>query len=137
FFSSRRRHTRFSRDWSSDVCSSDLSATDSSPIRARPISPCIVYAVWHFPLQCRRPHMNRLLTTLILAGSASLAQADMATRAVDYHIDGEVFQGLLVYDDSVTEPRPGLLMVPNWMGVTENAAKKAWRAAGSDYVVFI
>src|SRR5690606_40012717 len=26
FFSSRRRHTRFSRDWSSDVCSSDLEA---------------------------------------------------------------------------------------------------------------
>src|SRR5690606_40152545 len=26
FFSSRRRHTRFSRDWSSDVCSSDLMA---------------------------------------------------------------------------------------------------------------
>src|SRR5690606_15343215 len=26
FFSSRRRHTRFSRDWSSDVCSSDLVA---------------------------------------------------------------------------------------------------------------
>src|SRR5690606_40829952 len=26
FFSSRRRHTRFSRDWSSDVCSSDLDA---------------------------------------------------------------------------------------------------------------
>src|SRR6202043_207277 len=26
FFSSRRRHPRFSRDWSSDVCSSDLSA---------------------------------------------------------------------------------------------------------------
>src|SRR5690606_40614374 len=24
FFSSRRRHTMFSRDWSSDVCSSDL-----------------------------------------------------------------------------------------------------------------
>src|SRR2546422_7290696 len=26
FFSSRRRHTRCSRDWSSDVCSSDLHA---------------------------------------------------------------------------------------------------------------
>src|SRR2546429_4203292 len=26
FFSSRRRHTRCSRDWSSDVCSSDLTA---------------------------------------------------------------------------------------------------------------
>src|SRR5437870_8885687 len=26
FFSSRRRHTRWPRDWSSDVCSSDLQA---------------------------------------------------------------------------------------------------------------
>src|SRR5690606_40482061 len=28
FFSSRRRHTRFSRDWSSDVCSSDLALVE-------------------------------------------------------------------------------------------------------------
>src|SRR3712207_3026340 len=28
FFSSRRRHTRYWRDWSSDVCSSDLADTD-------------------------------------------------------------------------------------------------------------
>src|SRR5690606_40790670 len=28
FFSSRRRHTRFSRDWSSDMCSSDLGIDD-------------------------------------------------------------------------------------------------------------
>src|SRR5699024_2650916 len=28
FFSSRRRHTRSKRDWSSDVCSSDLYVTD-------------------------------------------------------------------------------------------------------------
>src|SRR5690348_17564914 len=27
FFSSRRRHTRWTGDWSSDVCSSDLTAT--------------------------------------------------------------------------------------------------------------
>src|SRR5437868_13180971 len=27
FFSSRRRHTRSKRDWSSDVCSSDLATT--------------------------------------------------------------------------------------------------------------
>src|SRR5207247_5343395 len=27
FFSSRRRHTRSTRDWSSDVCSSDLCCT--------------------------------------------------------------------------------------------------------------
>src|SRR6266436_3724165 len=34
FFSSRRRHTRCSRDWSSDVCSSDLLATVSANLVA-------------------------------------------------------------------------------------------------------
>src|SRR5690606_18718118 len=37
FFSSRRRHTRFSRDWSSDVCSSDLYARRRfEPMRLSP-----------------------------------------------------------------------------------------------------
>src|SRR5216683_4748728 len=31
FFSSRRRHTRSDRDWSSDVCSSDLIAVENEP----------------------------------------------------------------------------------------------------------
>src|SRR2546427_6982510 len=35
FFSSRRRHTRFDCDWSSDVCSSDLSATGEAVIALR------------------------------------------------------------------------------------------------------
>src|SRR3712207_5689586 len=35
FFSSRRRHTRYWRDWSSDVCSSDL----GDAVRARPPAP--------------------------------------------------------------------------------------------------
>src|SRR3712207_3879189 len=33
-FSSRRRHTRYWRDWSSDVCSSDLSSRSSSDAAA-------------------------------------------------------------------------------------------------------
>src|SRR2546422_7080681 len=32
FFSSRRRHTRCSRDWSSDVCSSDLVPLARAPV---------------------------------------------------------------------------------------------------------
>src|SRR5206468_6484405 len=31
FFSSRRRHTRSDRDWSSDVCSSDLTICHEKP----------------------------------------------------------------------------------------------------------
>src|SRR6476661_1467604 len=44
FFSSRRRHTRFKCDWSSDVCSSDLQAPkirrhgEILPIRDEPLS---------------------------------------------------------------------------------------------------
>src|SRR5690606_6072225 len=37
FFSSRRRHTRFSRDWSSDVCSSDLLNSLQAQINNLPI----------------------------------------------------------------------------------------------------
>src|SRR4051794_41833882 len=36
FFSSRRRHTRWTGDWSSDVCSSDLD-------RCRPAIACTMY----------------------------------------------------------------------------------------------
>src|SRR5207249_8659494 len=36
FFSSRRRHTRSKRDWSSDVCSSDLASFTSSSATPRP-----------------------------------------------------------------------------------------------------
>src|SRR5690606_40608395 len=43
FFSSRRRHTRFSRDWSSDVCSSDL----GDVIVPYVIAACVIAALGH------------------------------------------------------------------------------------------
>src|SRR5256886_12456379 len=39
FFSSRRRHTRFDCDWSSDVCSSDLSPLPTLKRRVPPATP--------------------------------------------------------------------------------------------------
>src|SRR5690606_40554146 len=42
FFSSRRRHTSISRDWSSDVCSSDLQrgkGAPGTPASGLPLSP--------------------------------------------------------------------------------------------------
>src|SRR3712207_9166286 len=38
-FSSRRRHTRYWRDWSSDVCSSDLHHSGSEPRAAPDLHP--------------------------------------------------------------------------------------------------
>ncbi|WP_371263639.1 MULTISPECIES: dienelactone hydrolase family protein [Pseudomonadaceae] len=65
------------------------------------------------------------------------AEAAVVVKPHAYEIVGETYEGLLVYDDSVTTPRPGLLMVPNWLGVTERSAEKAARAAGDKYVVFM
>src|SRR5690606_40617440 len=41
-FSSRRRHTRFSRDWSSDVCSSDLTSEDDFSFLRNYLTPGLV-----------------------------------------------------------------------------------------------
>src|SRR5688572_33108589 len=38
FFSSRRRHTRFDCDWSSDVCSSDLAHPEPHHVRDRRVA---------------------------------------------------------------------------------------------------
>src|SRR5690606_40076800 len=43
FFSSRRRHTSFSRDWSSDVCSSDLADPESPLLNYETRCPCGVH----------------------------------------------------------------------------------------------
>src|SRR6267143_1435691 len=54
FFSSRRRHTRWNCDWSSDVCSSDLQKNSSLRAKERSQEPreltCVVYweIAWHF-----------------------------------------------------------------------------------------
>src|SRR5215217_8911000 len=42
FFSSRRRHTRYWRDWSSDVCSSDLQSVEKFMAAAEKVKPDII-----------------------------------------------------------------------------------------------
>src|SRR5438105_4342540 len=53
FFSSRRRHTRSTRDWSSDVCSSDLAVAlidaDSRVLLAQRPEGKPMAGLWEFP----------------------------------------------------------------------------------------
>src|SRR5690606_39296752 len=57
----RRRHTRFSRDWSSDVCSSDLD--NPARFREQPAEPTSseMDAFWHINgrLCCRCPYFSQ------------------------------------------------------------------------------
>src|SRR5690606_40642611 len=87
-FSSRRRHTRFSRDWSSDVCSSDLSSSStssSSPPSIPSTIPmgirvkCIqlnqylkgIQTLDYILLQCKQIHLNEGERAFVKIGRAS------------------------------------------------------------------
>ncbi|HVU82175.1 MAG TPA: dienelactone hydrolase family protein [Rhodanobacteraceae bacterium] len=78
-----------------------------------------------------------LLALLLLFGFASLAHAAMRTQTVDYSVDGKAMQGVLVWDDAVKAPRPGLLMIPDWVGINPVNIDFARSIAGKDYVIFM
>ncbi|MCB1554901.1 MAG: dienelactone hydrolase family protein [Xanthomonadales bacterium] len=67
---------------------------------------------------------------------ATTAQAAVQDRAVSWELDGTRFQGHILHPDSKT-PLPGLLMVPNWMGVNASALEKARKLAEGGYVVLL
>ena len=65
------------------------------------------------------------------------ASAAMRTEAVNYESGGTHLQGVLVWDDAVSTPRPGLLMIPDWLGINANNTGFAKQIAGRDYVIFM
>src|SRR5204863_6790380 len=78
FFSSRRRHTRSLRDWSSDVCSSDLaprSLSHASSIDRRS-SGARGSAERHERLRIRRRQIERLLDSVEERVSNALVRSE-------------------------------------------------------------
>lgn len=58
-------------------------------------------------------------------------------QSVIYQIDGQPYEGRLAYDSSRADPLPGLLMAPNWMGISTGAEEIAKSVAEQGYVVLI
>src|SRR5258707_9590625 len=90
FFSSRRRHTRYWRDWSSDVCSSDLCSksrpgwvvlrsTSTLPILVWTLSILPTYYVWHLRT-VGRPWLVPDWIVILEYGSVAVAAAMIALR---------------------------------------------------------
>ncbi|MBB3227654.1 dienelactone hydrolase [Luteibacter sp. Sphag1AF] len=79
----------------------------------------------------------RSLVLLLLLGCTGAANAAMVAKPVQWTDNGTTFKSVLVYDDAVTTPRPGLVMVPNWYGVNDMAIAKAKSIAGKDYVILL
>ena len=81
--------------------------------------------------------MRRIALSFALSLCSLPALAAMQARPLEWTIGEERFSGFLVYDDASTEKRPGLVMVPNWMGVSDLAVERAKEIAGDDYVVLV
>src|SRR5262245_30829398 len=82
--------------------------------------------------------MERLLAALVLAMSTlAPASAAMITKNIDYSVGGKPMQSVLVYDDTVKTPRPGLVMTPDWLGINANNIALAKQFAGKDYVILV
>ncbi|MCF5059347.1 dienelactone hydrolase family protein [Pseudomonas proteolytica] len=63
--------------------------------------------------------------------------SQVTVRSVVYQIDGQPYESRLAFDASHKGPLPGLLMAPNWMGVSAGAEEIAKAVAAKGYVVLI
>src|SRR5260370_1829851 len=86
FFSSRRRHTRFKCDWSSDVCSSDLSMLD---ISVRYSNERVAFEKKISKFQAVQHNLAKLAGESAAALAASTSAADAIANSKSF--DEEIF----------------------------------------------
>src|SRR5262245_18820565 len=77
-----------------------------------------------------------VLCALALAVLAGRAEAKVKTKLVEYKQGDAVLEGYLAYDDAAKGKRPGVLVVHAWMGLDDNAKKRAEMLAELGYVAF-
>ena len=61
----------------------------------------------------------------------------MAVERIDYQAGSVTAKGALVWNEKVGGKRPLLLVMPNWLGVTDIAIKRAAKMAGDKYIAFV
>lgn len=85
--------------------------------------------------------MNKLVVSWVLLLSSLLLSTNLLAalkmKYIDYsYSGGPSMQGYLVYDDSITTPQPGILLVHDWMGLNNFIKEKAQQLAKQGYVTF-
>lgn len=80
----------------------------------------------------------KLATLSLLSALVPLlsAEAALVERSVTYEKDGVTLEGFHVYDDSVTGKRPSVLVIHQWMGLTDNEKRRGRMLAEMGYNVF-
>lgn len=78
----------------------------------------------------------RTVSALVALASASLVQAAVQTKAIEYKHADTTLVGFLAWDDAAKDPRPGVLVCPEWWGNNEYAHARARQLAELGYVAF-
>jgi dienelactone hydrolase len=76
-----------------------------------------------------------VMAAAVLAAAASM-QAKIVTQAVQYEHEGVQLEGWLSYDDRVSAPRPGVLVIHEWWGLNDYVKGRAEQLARLGYVAF-
>ena len=80
--------------------------------------------------------MRAVVLSVLLLGGAVSAEAALRTEPVEYHDGDTVLEGYLAYDDAGAAPRPGVLVVHEWMGLGPYAKRRAEQLAALGYIAF-
>ncbi|HEX5219841.1 MAG TPA: dienelactone hydrolase family protein [Verrucomicrobiae bacterium] len=80
--------------------------------------------------------MKKLLPALITLACAFAASASIQTKTIEYKQGDTTLEGVLVWDDAVKTKRPGILIVHQWLGITDYEKKRAEMLAQLGYVAF-
>lgn len=79
----------------------------------------------------------RLTVAALLSFSALGAETTMSQHDLVLDIGGTACAASVVWDPATNAAQPGILMIPNWMGLTPASLDKARRVAGLGYVVYV
>jgi dienelactone hydrolase len=80
--------------------------------------------------------MNRLIFATVFIMSTLTSFAAVHTETVEYKQGDATLEGFVAYDDSISGQRPAVLVVHQWMGLTDYERKRAEQLAGLGYVAF-
>jgi len=69
--------------------------------------------------------------------AVSAGGAELEEKTVRYSIGDTTFESVIVFDPQSEDPKPGILMIPNWLGPTNASLAKARQVAGDDYTVMM
>jgi dienelactone hydrolase len=80
--------------------------------------------------------MKNLLSAILVLFCTMTTRAAIHTETIDYKQGDTTLEGFLAYDDSLSGKRPGVLIVHQWLGLTDYEKMRAKQLAELGYVAF-